>query len=1599
VCKSCKYAVLPSQVNSHLRHKMRHNYNRRQREQVTEEIQAMNGLFQDEEDLKGFQFPSPTRPPIPELNGAKKDGLKCRKCRYICRNERRMRVHCEAAHEWENPRSGGRPSYKKRQVEEERPWMSGVHCQQFFIQGPKSQLFEVMREAGEEGIKETREEIHTWETIERLTTERLKHIEQKEKESIKRVDENKEPNPWLKRVGWATHLAGKNPEKLRGTVEPVETTKEPMLQAVVESFRRVVQAAQSSAVREVVGIHTLFEVNRKDMMQKPTMPFHSAMGDDTLKKYSGFWIQLLCYLYRTQEDEEFRDRPDYTMTSEQEGAYDELVEEAQRLVERESSVREGEGNARDEGHEEFEQIDRLCLQLCMTLLDHELCNSEYESAIISGLAVLGFREDGGWLNAEDYTTKYSGVIKIARMLVVHCSYVEQQDEFESKRRIMSEEQARAQTEPIFDIVRRRVRRFMTLVSESSKPTPMDWIYESRTYGMKIRYSTTAEGVIEWVGDQVRYQQIKFNMAQLKGMVHGLVEETRRDLMDLMMVKMNEDGEAEGTVLPMIDWSKLHDNAGEEKVGWSFLQDTRNALPVEGRWWLLRRVAQESMLQQQWIRKDTREHDSPYRMEAITEYHGRIEEFQEKLLMIMHIIGGQPARASELVGMRFANTKQGGLRNIFIDRGMMVFMTTYHKNYQSSGRMKIIHRYLPREAGELLFRYLWLVLPFWQAVQAVTEKADQLSPFIWSDAAQKEERKDEDSEQREGLERQDEGYICDSSEYRTVHRGKQWTSERMRKVMQKQSEKWMGVRLNISAWRHIAIAISRRYLRGRFVDDAEDEAVDHETFDEDNIEGDSPWDLQAGHGTHVAGMIYARELRLAPGETMGRQDMFRQISQEWHRFLEFPSSMQGFGVSAGMKRPRSEWEHIGREVQFHRFKKMCHVNIHGKLKALMGPEARFRGIQEEAMQAIMTGKSPVVGVMGTGGGKSLLFMLPAFCVPKGTTIVIVPLSSLQEDLERRCKDGHIECVQWSSSRPHETASIVLVTPEAAMTKTFSTFVNGLAGRYQLDRVVMDECHVVLDSSREFRPKMRRLGAEMIQMGVQMIYLTATLPPRDEEEFFQAVEVPRGCVHMFRMATTRRNIRYQVCEVTDEDATETICRLVKEKSEQYPAPAKIVIYGGSVNMTVALGEALGCATYHHQVDSRSGKARRMKELMDGSSRIIVATNALGLGVDIPDIRVVIHAQAPFKLRDYAQESGRAGRDGVASEAIIVHQPVEDGRFHRSWVSAEDEDVEEFVAGYSCRRVVMDRVMDGHTNRVMCEEGEERCDVCQQIHETGRDPEVSSSPGLPAIDGAEKEEGPGLEARFDSRLGVSSQFQSFHAPTQARASSIAQDDAWFSTTPVEAYSSPVAEHRRMVAHRKGEVEKAELQMEMGFDEQEHQRRWMQSMVTRETRQQACEVQELERHLREWNRKCPLCHLRGGRQDHELEECARPEAEGIRCEVENMRKGVRYEPFSSCFHCGVPQAICTRWQQKEEQGWWEEMRGGRCQYSNVLIGAIATMLSEGEDGVDEEMYEWMTREGVNIREEKQVYGWLGGRVEWGGIEASKMVQVFHKLARVHVV
>jgi hypothetical protein len=236
-------------------------------------------------------------------------------------------------------------------------------------------------------------------------------------------------------------------------------------------------------------------------------------------------------------------------------------------------------------------------------------------------------------------------------------------------------------------------------------------------------------------------------------------------------------------------------------------------------------------------------------------------------------------------------------------------------------------------------------------------------------------------------------------------GKKWTSERMRKAIKRESVAGMGVELGIQSYRDLAIAISRRYLHTRYAfrRDEDDEDGDRNEDDENEITAE-----QTGHTSHIEGMIYARGIMERDGEVASKRQRFREASVMWHRFLGFTSKPPPDMMVAGEKRKRAPFEEEYEEGRIDRWKRLRATDIHEALKQVMGEQTQFRGVQERAMRAIMTGESPVVAVMGTGGGESLLFMLPAFCSGGGLSVVVVPLIALRQDMQTRCEQMGIAC---------------------------------------------------------------------------------------------------------------------------------------------------------------------------------------------------------------------------------------------------------------------------------------------------------------------------------------------------------------------------------------------------------------------------------------------------------------------------------------------------------------------------------------------------------------------------------------------------------------
>lgn len=806
VCTRCQFACVADEVQSHLRD--RHpEVSAERRARIAEAVVSIPNIIRSQEDLARLPYPTPTHAPIPYIKPPQTNGLGCKECSFVVRTKTRIKKHCREDHGWQNPNKRGRTRKPKDAKEPEGPWAEGIQCQQFFPSRGGRRWFEVGRGVGHSGPAPVET---TAERIARIIIEQAAQIETWRRR-VEAEDGKGEPGGWLARTGWAAHLHMLDGARLRSTIDPIRDD-EVVLRAMWARFQQTAERARRTAIRRRVGIATLFEINRTEADVKPKMPFDSRMEKDTWGRYCETMRKLISFAHRTRTQDE-DERPSYQLTASQRTLFSGWADAEEQAMAGGSQVRQG-------------PIDRLCVDTVVAMFDHEFKDSEYENVAISGLAVMGMRGDGGWAAATEYTTVYSAVIKMVRMLVVYQARIEQAEytanivqAARASGQTMTIDEARQRTPGMLSWVRPKVQRFMTQTTRRSGPTPMDWIFDTRRYGMRIRFTTAAMPVIDWDGDLLMYQQIKVRTSQLADMFHEAIEEARGMLATLLM-----GGKDDPTTFPPIDWAQIHDDHSEERVGYSFLTDDRNVWAVDGAGWVARRMAARP----DWIEGDGTG-AMPFRPAAVRAYETQFNKFRAMLLMLMHMLGGQPARAPEILGIRYANTANGGLRNIFIHKGMVCFVTMYHKNFRSTGEAKIIHRYVPREVGSLLVWYLWLVLPFWQAVQGIIHDTRTASAFLWAESVVRQEERAEDGESEGdeaatetiydavvGGDEEDEMAVKDEDET-PIPAGwieeRRLTSDRMRRTMQECSERHVGGRIGISAWRQMAIAITNKYLSG------------------------------------------------------------------------------------------------------------------------------------------------------------------------------------------------------------------------------------------------------------------------------------------------------------------------------------------------------------------------------------------------------------------------------------------------------------------------------------------------------------------------------------------------------------------------------------------------------------------------------------------------------------------------------------------------------------------------------------------------------------------------------------------------------------------
>ena len=330
---------------------------------------------------------------------------------------------------------------------------------------------------------------------------------------------------------------------------------------------------------------------------------------------------------------------------------------------------------------------------------------------------------------------------------------------------------------------------------------------------------------------------------------------------------------------------------------------------------------------------------------------------------------------------------------------------------------------------------------------------------------------------------------------------------------------------------------------------------------------------------------------------------------------------------------------------------------------------FRGIQREIIESIGNGHD-TLGLMPTGGGKSITFQVPALC-SEGTCIVITPLIALMKDQVQHLRRIGIRAAAIYSGLSREEIlttlencifggiTILYVSPERLSSELFRTKLRHM----KVSFITVDEAHCISQWGYDFRPSYLEIADIRKDLpGIPVLALTATATPLVVEDIQSKLSppdisltshlLPLTSFNVFKMSFERKNLAYVVRRATDK-RQELIHILESVKG-------CAIVYARSRRRTKEVAELL-CeagisATFYHAGLDTVVKDQRQREWQEDKVRVMVATNAFGMGIDKPDVRVVLHIDCPDSLEAYFQEAGRAGRDGKKAYAVLLYNDAD-------------------------------------------------------------------------------------------------------------------------------------------------------------------------------------------------------------------------------------------------------------------------------------------------------------------------------------------------------
>lgn len=312
------------------------------------------------------------------------------------------------------------------------------------------------------------------------------------------------------------------------------------------------------------------------------------------------------------------------------------------------------------------------------------------------------------------------------------------------------------------------------------------------------------------------------------------------------------------------------------------------------------------------------------------------------------------------------------------------------------------------------------------------------------------------------------------------------------------------------------------------------------------------------------------------------------------------------------------------------------------------------MQREIIEAVLSGND-TLALLPTGGGKSICYQVPAMAM-EGMCIVVSPLIALMKDQADQLNKKDIPSLMlFSGLKRHETEKMLqqagsgkykflFVSPERLETSLFLEYLPGM----QVSLLAVDEAHCISQWGYDFRPPYLRIAALREHLpGVPVLALTASATPEVQNDICDKLKFSRHKI--FKSPFNRPELEYYVLK-TDVKISTTVAILKK-------TTGSAIVYCGSRRKTREVSDLLNMqgisSGYYHAGLSHEERNKKQQQWIDNQLRVMVCTNAFGMGIDKPDVRTVVHYDAPDAPEYYYQEAGRAGRDGKTARAVLLYQ----------------------------------------------------------------------------------------------------------------------------------------------------------------------------------------------------------------------------------------------------------------------------------------------------------------------------------------------------------